>query len=104
METIQHHPNTILQGIIITLTGLLLCYFVGKRRFKRRGIGGLQYYSNYQSALITTLFEKGVKFIGIILLIIGLWLILNNLPNHGKATTSAGSAINHKINHIVNKK
>jgi uncharacterized membrane protein len=95
MDTIQNHPHTFLHGIIIAAIGLILCYVIGKRRFNRRGIGGLQYYSNYGTAVVTTIFEKMVKLIGIILLITGLWLILNNLPSHQMVTPKTITTINH---------
>jgi hypothetical protein len=78
MEILQHHTSTFTEGIIICGIGFLLCYFVGRRRFNRRGIGGLQQYNSYGTAIITTLFEKMVNFIGIILLLIGLWVTINS--------------------------
>jgi flagellar biogenesis protein FliO len=100
MNTIQEHTHTFIHGIIITVIGLILCYLIGKRRFNRRGIGGLQYYSNYGTAVVTTLFEKLVKLIGIVLLIIGLLMTLNNLPSHKKVTTKAITTINHTTKKI----
>jgi hypothetical protein len=84
METLQHHTGSFTQGIIICGIGFFLCYVVGRRRFNRRGIGGLQQYHSYGTAIITTLLEKLVKFIGIILLLIGLWLTINSKSEESK--------------------
>ncbi len=95
METLQHHTGSFTQGIVISLIGFLLCYFVGRRRFNRRGIGGLQHYNSYETAIVTTLFEKLVKLLGIVLLIIGLLMTINNLPSQKKVTPKAITTINH---------
>lgn len=65
-----------LSGAIIALIGALIFYTVGKRRFKRRGVGGLQHYKTYSGALITTAAEKVAKFLGWVLIVIGLGSIL----------------------------
>ncbi|WP_199119914.1 hypothetical protein [Pedobacter sp. ASV28] len=61
-------------GIILIAVGLILRYIVGRNRFNRRGVGGLQHYDSYNRALATTLFEKILKLIGTLLLLAGLFL------------------------------
>ncbi|MBN8879830.1 MAG: hypothetical protein J0I32_19960 [Sphingobacteriales bacterium] len=61
-------------GIILFTVGLLLRYIVGRNRFNRRGVGGLQHYNSYNRAVATTLFESILKMIGTVLLLAGLLL------------------------------
>lgn len=61
---IAYHNRMNLYAVVLLITGLLILYFVGKRRFNRRGIGGNEYYSSYHQALITTVFEGILNLLG----------------------------------------
>ena len=56
----------------IFLSGIYMRYWVGKRRFSRRGVGGLQQFSSYSMALMTSTYERLVLWLSIPLLIIGI--------------------------------
>ena len=75
METIigllRTAPNTVLIGI-----GVALRLWVGMRRFNRRGIGGLQHFSNYFLGLATLFVEFLVWWTAHILIVWGLYRIL----------------------------
>lgn len=70
MERVQ------LYGYTCLLIGLALRYIIGKRRFRRRGIGGLQHFSSYGRALITIFLEWVVKWVANILLLTGILLLV----------------------------
>lgn len=61
---------------IITLTVILLIicftirYAINKRRFKRRGFGGLQHFNYYEYAWIITFVEKTLMVLTFIAIII----------------------------------
>ncbi|OJV98786.1 MAG: hypothetical protein BGO52_08415 [Sphingobacteriales bacterium 44-61] len=74
METILAITAVQWYGIILFTVGLLLRYIVGRNRFNRRGVGGLQHYNSYNRAVATTLFESILKMIGTVLLLAGLLL------------------------------
>lgn len=75
METIisflQTVPNTALIG-----TGIAFPLWVGMRRFNRRGIGGLQHFSNYFVGLATLFIEFLVRWTANILIVWGLYRTL----------------------------
>ena len=66
---------TFCAGILI-LIGLILRYWIGNRRFNRRGVAGMQYYKSYNVALITIIIEKLVNVIAVIMIIGGMILYL----------------------------
>jgi len=45
-------------GIILTFSGFIIRYIIGRRRFHRRTHGGMQRFENYNKALVTLLIEK----------------------------------------------
>ncbi|MGF7072365.1 hypothetical protein [Mucilaginibacter sp. 3215] len=58
-EHITHYPDHLtIYAIILLLIGLLLRYLIGRRRFNRRNIAGLQHFRSYSQALFITTFEK----------------------------------------------
>lgn len=67
--------NTI--AIVCTVIALLIRYWVGRRRFNRRGVGGLQHFSNYEKAVVTTFFEKLLMLASFALLLIAAILLLS---------------------------
>jgi hypothetical protein len=56
----------------MVVLGISLKLFVGMRRFKRRGAGGLQHFNNYFTGIITVAIEWAVQWIASILLLWGL--------------------------------
>lgn len=59
--------------ITIAVILLIICgtirYAINKRRFKRRGFGGLQHFNNYEHAWILTLVEKTLMILTFITII-----------------------------------
>lgn len=61
-------------GIVLIVAGLSFRNIVGRNRFNRRGVGGLQGYDNYNKALATTIFERLLKILGTLLILGGIFL------------------------------
>jgi hypothetical protein len=76
--------NSFLTAMILTAIGLLLRYHIGRRRFNRRGIGGLQQFPTYSRFIFTMAVEKVIFFIGTIALLAGLFLLALAGFNHFK--------------------
>jgi hypothetical protein len=76
--------TTYLTGMILSALGLLLRYHIGRRRFNRRGIGGLQQFPTYGRFIITMAVEKFIYFIATLCLIAGLFLLALAGFNHIK--------------------
>ncbi len=53
--------------------GSAIRLFVGMRQFNRRGLGGLQHFSNYFVGLITLSIEWVLKWTASSLMLWGLW-------------------------------
>lgn len=53
--------------------GLAIRLYVGMKQFNRRGVGGLQHFSNYFIGLITLAFEWLLNWIALALMLSGLW-------------------------------
>lgn len=62
----------ITMAIIIFIICLLIRYVINKRRFNRRGAGGLQHFKNYEQAWLITLAEKILMWITFIIILITL--------------------------------
>ncbi|RKR84097.1 hypothetical protein BDD43_4324 [Mucilaginibacter gracilis] len=70
MKTLIAYPDRItIYAIVLLAIGLLLRYIIGKRRFNRRGIGGVQYFKSYGRSLITTTFERVLNIIATLMII-----------------------------------
>ena len=58
---------------ILFFTGLGIRLIVGMRQFNRRGLGGLQHFSNYFVGLITLAIEWVLIWTALALVLWGLW-------------------------------
>lgn len=61
---------------LLLAVGIGLKLFIGMRRFKRRGVGGLQHFTNYFIGLITLALESITNVIAISMI---LWGVLGLL-------------------------
>jgi hypothetical protein len=77
METIFNYLETAPIAVLFAI-GIALRLWVGMRRFNRRGIGGLQHFSNYFVGLATLFVEFLVKWTANILIVWGLYRVLFN--------------------------
>ena len=95
MNPITNNPSNPFSGIIILLIGMLIRYFIGRRRFNRRGIGGLQQFSNYETAVAFTFLEWVFKWVANLLILLALLLLLfGNSP--AKQYPKQSKALTHK--------
>jgi uncharacterized membrane protein len=62
-------------GAILLAIGLIINYSINRRRFNRRGVGGLQQFDSYGKAVVTTWLERFGKLIAIILIIFGIGIL-----------------------------
>ena len=74
--------TTLLTGMILTAVGLFIHYHIGRRRFNRRGIGGLQQFPTYGRFIFIMAVERVIYFIATIALLAGLFLLAITGFNH----------------------
>jgi len=63
-------------GLVLFIAGLLIRFLIGRRRFKRRNVAGLQVFPGYLAALIITTLELLANLLGFILILAGLVFML----------------------------
>ncbi|SFB35616.1 hypothetical protein [Algoriphagus aquimarinus] len=66
---------TVLGGALV-LSGFAIRYWVGRRRFERRGLGGLQHYSSYSKALVVSTIERIANLLTIPMILGGIFLLM----------------------------
>ena len=68
-------------GALLLLIGLGIRFFVGQRRFSRRGIGGTQQYNSYWSAILSSTFEGMLMIVAALAIVSGIFLFILELFN-----------------------
>lgn len=58
-------------GLLLLLFGLLIRYLIGKRRFKRRTIGGMQVFKSYNKSLLVPIVEGLLIIISFLMILSG---------------------------------
>ena len=72
---IQHNHIT-LHACILLGIGLIIRYWIGRRRFNRRSIAGLQLFSSYEKWWLTTRIEALFYFLGLLAIGSGIFLFI----------------------------
>jgi hypothetical protein len=65
-----------IMGWIALLLGVAIRYIIGRRKFNRRAITGLEQFNSYEKAVGTTLLEKLFKLFALILILAGILLLI----------------------------
>jgi len=65
-------------AIILLLTGLILRYFIKKRKFKRTSYNGVEVFKSYEAAWSTRLVENVGFWTGTLMLVAGVVLLIVN--------------------------
>ena len=77
MENSNHHNYTvIILAIVLLAVGILIRYIIGKRRFNRRGVGGLQHFKSYGMGLATIFIERVLNIVACLMIIAAIVLYL----------------------------
>lgn len=66
-------------SILLLALGLFIRYLIGRRRFNRRSIAGMQAFSSYLKGLVITIIETLLNIAGAVLIIIGLIALIPKL-------------------------
>jgi PRTRC genetic system protein E len=81
---IVHQNYTLPCGLLLLALGLLIRYHIGRRRFNRRGIGGLQQFPTYGRFIFTMIVKRVIDFIATLCLLVGLFFLAEAGFNHLK--------------------
>ncbi len=65
---------TLIIAIIFLVPGLLLLFWINKRKFNRRNVAGLEGFSSYEKSIVIRLLEKIGKWLAYAMIIISLLL------------------------------
>ncbi|TZF83599.1 molybdenum ABC transporter permease [Pedobacter sp. BS3] len=63
-------------GIIMIAVAIVINYSINRRRFYRRGPGGLQHFNRYSESVIVTVAERLGKFIALVLFLLGIGALM----------------------------
>ena len=63
-------------GLIMVILGGAVKYWLSRRAFYRRGVGGLEEFNSFEKAVVTSLWEKPLHIISFLTIIIGVIVIL----------------------------
>ncbi|TKT85987.1 hypothetical protein [Dyadobacter frigoris] len=68
------------QCITMVLISLVIRFIIGRRRFNRRGLGGLQQYSSYSKGLVVGFIERFLMMLTGVLIVVCTVLFLTGYP------------------------
>ncbi|OJY97969.1 MAG: hypothetical protein BGP13_09905 [Sphingobacteriales bacterium 40-81] len=76
MEFLSSLTRIQVHGIYLLIAGLAIRFIVGRRRFNRRGIGGLQHFNSYIIALIVMTVEWLFNLAALLAIVIGVVMLI----------------------------
>jgi hypothetical protein len=65
----------IIIGTLLIILFFVLRFWVGKRKFNRRNIAGVEGFSSYGKAVTTTIFENIMLFVALLCFLTGLFIL-----------------------------
>ncbi|EDM37019.1 hypothetical protein PBAL39_04453 [Pedobacter sp. BAL39] len=66
-------------GLILISIGLVIRFWVGRRRFRRRNIAGIEVFSSYLTAVAIRFLERFFNLFGFLLIVFGVITVLMRL-------------------------
>lgn len=63
-------------GVVFVVVGIAGFVFVGRRRFYRRNVAGVEEFSGYGSMLGSRFFETSVRLVSFLLFVVGVILTI----------------------------
>ncbi|TRW21983.1 hypothetical protein FMM05_19550 [Flavobacterium zepuense] len=76
METITAFITAHPKSLSLLAIAIALRLWVNRRRFYRRGLGGMQHFSSYGKAIFTTLIEKVLMLTSFLLIVAAILLFI----------------------------
>ncbi len=77
MEILNELTRIQVHGIYLLIAGLVIRFVIGRRRFNRRGVGGLQHFNSYIVALLVMTIEWLFNLIALIAIVTGVFLLVS---------------------------
>lgn len=68
--------ETLIIASMFFIPGVLILLWIGKRKFNRRNVAGLEGFSSYEKSLLIRMIELVGKWIAYLMIIFGLFLFL----------------------------
>lgn len=65
----------LIMGILAISVSIAVLFWIGKRRFKRRNIVGLEGFSSYEKSLVIPFLERIGKLLAYVLILVGIFFI-----------------------------
>lgn len=77
------------KGWLLIGVGIVIRYIIARRKFNRRGVGGLQHYRSFERGVLTTFFEWVFRWAAILMMVYGVLCLLAGLARRDKAREQA---------------
>lgn len=76
--------------------GIAVRYIIARRRFNRRGIGGVQHYRSFERGVATTFMEWALRWVAILVMLYGFFTLLAGLHQRDEAREAAREQVTQK--------
>lgn len=64
--------------------GIIIRYIIARRKFNRRGVGGLQHFRSFERGVITTFFEWLLRWGAVAMMVYGVLCLLSGVSRRDK--------------------
>lgn len=79
-------------GLATLLAGLATWFWIGRRRFQRRNIAGVEEFGSYGAMLLTAGFEKLLRIVAALAILAGLLLMARGVNSNQSSLASTRPA------------
>lgn len=63
-------------GVVLLIVGIVVRYWIGRRRFNRRNFAGVEIFDSYGKAVVTKGFERFARILAAICIFFGIIFLL----------------------------
>lgn len=72
------------KGWLLIGGGIIIRYFIARRKFNRRGVGGLQHFRSFERGVLTTFFEWLLRWGAVAMMVYGILCLLAGVSRRDK--------------------
>lgn len=73
------------KGWLLIGGGIVIRYIIARRKFNRRGVGGLQHFRSFERGVLTTFFEWLLRWGAVAMMVYGVLCLLSGVSQRDKA-------------------
>jgi hypothetical protein len=77
------------KGWLLIGGGIIIRYIIARRKFNRRGLGGLQHFRSFERGVVTTFFEWVLRWGAVAMMAYGVLCLLAGISRRDKEREQA---------------